>query len=152
MKCTVIIDEEREEEIVVYAHKRGRLTERIQSMAEEGEDPCEIIAYLNGSAIRLSPTEPLCFISEGGKVFAVTEKGRLAVKERLYSLEERLGDAYIKLSQSCLANAKKIRKFDASLAGSLFAVFDGGYRECISRRQITAVKNRFFKKERKKSK
>jgi len=145
MKFKLIIDTERDEEIVVYAHGRTPLTERIEALAKEDEEPHEIIAYGNGEAHILSPEEPLCFISEEGRVLAVMPEGRLVVRERLWSLEERLGDAYVRLSQSCLANARRIKKFDASLAGSLIAVFEGGYREYVSRRQMAAVKRRFLK-------
>ncbi len=150
VKCTLIIDKERDEEIIIYAKERNKLTERIEALAQENEDPCEIIAYSKDSTIRLSPDDALCFISEDGRVLAVTAEGRLVVRERLWSLEERLGDAYVRLSQSCLANSRKIKSFDASLAGSLIAVFEGGYREYVSRRQMAAVKRRFIKGGKKK--
>lgn len=140
MKCTTVIDPGREEEVVIYTKKRTDLTDRIEALINDSES--EYLGYADKSVIRYEPHEVTCFSVEGGKVFAVTDGGKLEIKERLYTIAERLDGDFIKINQSCIANIKKIKMFTPSVSGSLIVVFKNGYRDCVSRRQMKAVKER----------
>jgi len=140
MKFTLIIDPEREEEVLVYAHKKSGLTERIAELAEEACE--ELFGYLEGRAVKLDVLSVCAFAVEDSKVFAITDKGRFAIRERLYRLEERFGDSFVKINQSCLVRVDSIEKFDASIGGSLMVTTRCGYRDYVSRRQLKSVKER----------
>ena len=141
MKCKTVIDPKREEEILIYAHKRSKLVEEIEALAERGSK--EWIGYDDQRQIlQFSSHEIYCFVSESNKVFAITTRGRLAIKERLYLLEELLDDNFVKLNQSCIANIRMIERFDASFSGTLSVIFQNGYRDYVSRRQLKIVKER----------
>ena len=81
--------------------------------------------------------------AEAEKVFAMTSDGRYQLKGRLYQIEDMLSDNFIKINQSCVANIKMIKRFDASISGQLTVYFQNGYRDYVSRRNIKAVKQKF---------
>ena len=51
-----------------------------------------------------------------------------------------LPDGFIKINQSTVANISKIARFGTSFDGSLYVTFKNGYRDYVSRRQISNVK------------
>ncbi len=141
MKCTLIITNEHEEEVVIYAHKKTKLIEEIEEMIN-GSAP-EIIGYGENQAVRLKNDEVTCFMVEDNKVYALTDKDKYQLKQRLYQLEEILPDTFVKINQSCIANIRKIERFDTSISGTLIINFKNGYKDYVSRRQMKAVKERF---------
>ncbi len=141
MKCKLIIDPSREEEVVIYAHAPSPLTEAIEQLA--AERPLGLIGYRGSQIVPLDPAEVLCFAVEENKVVAYLEGERLQMKCRLYQLEELLPRQFIKINQSCLANMKKIKRFETSFGGALRVLFEGGHTDYVSRRQMRAVKERF---------
>ncbi len=140
MKCHIIIDEHREEEVIIYAHEKTALVQEIARLVADGDRP--LVGYRNKEAVPLTVSEVICFSVEAGKVYAVTDAERLWVKCRLYQLEENLPDHFVKLNQSCIANIRRIARFDASLAGALTVIFQNGQRDYVSRRNVKKVKER----------
>ncbi len=140
MKCTIVIDKDREEEVLVYAHAPSELTRELEALVQNHQT--ELIGYGDGSATRLQPSETFCFTVEGGKVYAMTKDERWQIKERLYLLEERLSKDFIRINQSCIVNAKQIARFEASLGGALLVILKNGYKDYVSRRQLKTVKER----------
>ena len=141
MKCTLIITNEHEEEVVIYARERTKLTDDIKALV--GDSVPELMGYKENQAVKLSADEVYCFIVEGNKVYALTDKEKFQLKCRLYQLEEILPDIFVKINQSCLANIRKIGRFDTSVSGTLLIKFKNGYKDYVSRRQMKAVKERF---------
>lgn len=141
MKCTLIITNEHEEEVVIYARERTKLTNDIEALVI-GSVP-EIIGYGENQAVRLKIDEVTCFMVEDNKVYALTDKDKYQLKQRLYQLEEMLPDNFVKINQSCIANIRQIKKFDTSVSGTLLIKFKNGYKDYVSRRQMKAVKERF---------
>lgn len=140
MKFSVVIDKEREEEILMYLHERTALVDEIEEMIKK--NPTELMGYKDNEIVKLSPSEILCFTVDDNKVFAVTENGRFWVKQRLYVIEDMLDKGFVKINQSCIANIKQIRKFDTSISGTLTVLFKNGDKDYVSRRQMKAVKER----------
>ena len=64
------------------------------------------------------------------------------LKERLYSLEEKLPETFVRINQSCLANIKKMDRFDTTISGTLKIQFKNGHMDYVSRRQLKTVKER----------
>ncbi len=140
MKCIITIDKEREEEVLIFVHEKTQLIEDIEALINNNEK--ELVGYSKGEVYRLSPSEVYCFTVENSKVYAITEKDRLQIKLRLYQVEEMLGSGFVKINQSCIANIKKIKKFDTSVSGMLTVTFKNGYRDYVSRRNLKLVKER----------
>lgn len=141
MKCTLIITDEHQEEVVIYARERTKLTDDIEALVIGSVT--EIIGYGENQAIRLRTDEVTCFMVEDSKVYALTDKEKYQLKQRLYQLEEMLPDNFVKINQSCIANIRQIKKFDTSVSGTLVINFKNGYKDYVSRRQMKTVKERF---------
>lgn len=141
MKCTLIITDEHEEEVVIYARERTKLTDDIEALVI-GSVP-ELIGYKENQTVKISSDSVYCFTVEDNKVYALTDSEKLQIKLRLYQLEEILSDTFVKINQSCIANIRKIERFDTSVSGTLLIKFKNGYKDYVSRRQMKAVKERF---------
>lgn len=141
MKCEIIIDPSAEERVVVHAKGESDLTRSIQSLVEE--HTTRLVGYRDGEIVPLTPAEITCVSVEGDRVFALCGNEKLQVKRRLYVLEEMLGDGFVKINQSCLANVSKVERFDASVSGTLKVKFRNGHVDYVSRRQLKRVKERF---------
>lgn len=141
MKCTTYIDKEKEEEVLIYAHEKTKLIEDIEKLVESSA--VEIVATLNGEKIIINPLDVCCFISEGNKIFALVDDKKYQIKYRLYQLEEmKINHHFMKINQSCYANIKQIKKFDLTILGTIKVIFNNGYTDYISRRQLKHVKER----------
>lgn len=140
MKCQTIIDKSRDEEVLIYAHAESSLTREIEALVTAHST--ELIGYGERSVITLSPAEVICFTAESDKVYALTDTEQLRIRSRLYTLEEALGGDFVRINQSCIANIKKIKRFEASFGGALLVIFKNGHKDYVSRRQLKAVKER----------
>ena len=140
MKLRIVIDKNRDEEILIYAHKKTALLCEIEQLVNN--DSFDLTGYGETETVKLNLNEICCFITEDNKVFALTEKDKYRLKSRLYQIEENLNDNFVKINQSCIANIKKIDKFKASVGGALTVVFKNGYVDFVSRRNLKNVKER----------
>ena len=141
MKLKIFIDKDHEEEVIVYTKKRTELVSAIEKLINQND--MNLMGFNETEAVPLTAEEVFCFISENGKVYAITEKEKLLIRQRLYQLEENLSDDFLKINQSCLANVKKIARFDTSISGNLTVRFRNGYTDYVSRRNIRNIKERF---------
>ena len=140
MKCELHIDKNTDEKVLIYAHEQNKAVEEIKSFVENQD--IELIGYKDGEIEKLNPNKVNCFIIENSKIYAITDDDKYHVKLRLYNLEEMLGESFIKINQSCIANIRKIKKFDSSISGTLSVVFKNGYIDYVSRRNIKSIKER----------
>ena len=140
MKCELHIDKNTDEKVLIYAHEQNKAVEEIKSFVENQD--IELIGYKDGEIEKLNPNKVNCFIIENSKIYAITDDDKYHVKLRLYNLEEMLGESFIKINQSCIANIRKIKKFDSSISGTLSVIFKNGYIDYVSRRNIKSIKER----------
>ncbi|MBQ5601213.1 MAG: LytTR family transcriptional regulator DNA-binding domain-containing protein [Clostridia bacterium] len=140
MKCRTVIDKDREEEVVIYVHEKNSLSYEIEELVL-GKS-LELFGYKDKNIVKLSPSDVFCFTVENNKVYAICEKEKYQIKQRLYLLEEILDKDFVKINQSCIANIRKISKFDTSITGTLMVSFKNGHRDYVSRRQMKKVKER----------
>lgn len=144
MKITTVIDKEREEEIIIYLHEENKISAEIEGLVFKKKS--RLVGYDGDAILNISFEDVVCFLTEAGRVYAMLDKGRVRVRERLYELEAMLGTEFIKINQSCIANISKIKRFDVTIGGALRAEFKNGSREYVSRRQMKNVKKRFLRK------
>ena len=140
MKCEIIIDSALEEKIVIYAKENSVLIEDIKQMVEKSS--IGLVGYNEKEMVTLNPLDIYCVTIIDNRVFAICENEKLQLKERLYSLEEKLPETFIKINKSTLANIQKIERFDASISGTLKILFKNGYVDYVSRRQLKTIKER----------
>ena len=146
MKYTTIIDPTGKQEVIIHARRRTPEIDALENYILHMDT--ELLGYGNeGQIIPLHPDEISCFTVAEGRVYALTDGGKLLVRFPLYALEEMLGDGFLRINQSCLGNIRRITRFDASIGGSLMVTFVGGHRDYVSRRQLKTVKERMGMKK-----
>lgn len=144
MKFKMIIDPTKDEEIVVTTHAPSELTEKIQQLVQEYTGTDRVAAYLEDDIQMLPFAEITCITVIDGKTVAVDSKGkRYRLKQRLYELEAILPQSFIRINKSAIANERMIERFAANFSGAVDAVFQGGYREYVSRRCFAEIKRRY---------
>lgn len=140
MKCEIIIDSLCDERVVVYARTRNALVEEIEKLTQQSLTT--LLGYKDSEIVKLNITDIHCISVISNKVYAILDGERYLLKERLYSLAEKLPDFFVKINQSCIANLNKIERFDASISGTLKLQFKNGYTDFVSRRQLKFIKER----------
>ena len=140
MKYTIIIDENREEEILIYAHEKTPFIEEIEKLILT--ESVELIGYKEKEIVKILLADVYCFNIENNKIYAILQNEKLQLKQRLYEVEKILDESFVKINQSCIVNIKKIKRFDASFSGSLLVILKNGYKDYVSRRQLKIVKER----------
>ena len=143
MKYKTVIDPRREEEVIIYARRRTREVEALEAYVEGMST--ELLGYSDeGQILPLHPADVHCFTVENGKTYALTDTERLTVRLPLYAIEELLDGraGFVRINQSCLANIRRIARFDASIGGALMVTFHNAHRDYVSRRQLKTVKER----------
>ena len=140
MKLQIVIDSNRDEEIIVYAHNKSPLVIEIEELVNNHS--IDLIGYTENETVKLNLNDIYCFFTEDNKVYALTENEKFRLKSRLYQLEKNLNNNFVKINQSCIANIKMIDRFKGTVGGSLTAVFKNGYVDFVSRRKLKNVKER----------
>lgn len=141
MKCEIIIDQNAEERVVIYTKAESTLTENIKRLVEQSRKG--LVGYSDREIIPLDIKDIFCVTVMSGRVYAICENEKFLLKERLYTLEGKLNERFIKINQSCIANMDKIERFDASFSGTLKVCFKNGHTDYVSRRQLKFIKERF---------
>ena len=145
MKFKLIIDKEKEEEVVITAHQRTALVSQIEALISKHTD--RIPGYTEEDIKMLSVSEIECVTVLDGKTYAIDSKNcRYRLKQRLYELEQQLPPFFIRINKSALANEARLDRFQVTYAGSVDAVFKCGYTEYVSRRCFSEIKRRFERK------
>ena len=141
MKFKLIIDSEKDEEIVATVHNRSALIDEIEALLSKHTD--RIIGYTEDDIKMLCVSEIECITVLDGKTYAIDAKNiRYRLKQRLYELESTLPSCFIRINKSALANEHRLDRFQVTYAGSVDAVFKCGYREYVSRRCFAQIKRR----------
>ena len=104
MKYKLIIDENHEEELIIYAHSKNNIVNKIINILDDKVN--SINGYYDDEIYLLNLDNIHCFVIENTKTYAYYNKDKLLVKYRLYELENILDDNFIKINQSCIINIK----------------------------------------------
>ena len=141
MKFKLIIDKEKDEEVVATVHERSPLIDEIESLISKHTD--RIPGYTEDDIKMLSISEIECITVLDGKTYAIDSKNcRYRLKQRLYELEEQLPTSFIRINKSTLANESALDRFTVTVVGSVDTVFQCGYTEYVSRRCFAQIKRR----------
>ncbi len=147
MKFKLIIDKEKDEELVATVHNRTALIDEIEALIQKHTGTDRIPGYTEDDIKMLSVAEIECVTVLDGKTYAIDSKNcHYRLKQRLYELEEQLPSCFIRINKSALANERALERFTVTYAGSVDAVFKCGYTEYVSRRCFAQIKRRFESK------
>lgn len=141
MKFRLIIDQDKDEEIVATVHSRSILIDEMEALISKHTN--RIPGYTEDDIKMLSISEIECVTVLDGKTYAIDyQNKRYRIKQRLYELEAMLPPAFIRINKSTLANENALDRFSVTIAGSVDAVFKCGYKEYVSRRCFAQIKRR----------
>ena len=142
MKFKLIIDKDKDEQIVATVKSRSPLIDEIETLISKHTD--RIPGYTEDDIKMLSVGEIQCITVLDNKTYAIDSNNhRYRLKQRLYELEQQLPPSFIRINKSTLANEPHIDRFSVTYAGSVDAVFKCGYRDYVSRRCFAQIKRRF---------
>lgn len=145
MKFKLIIDKEKDEEVVITAHSRTDLVNEIEALVAKHTD--RIPGYTEDDIKMLSVSQIECVTVLDGKTYAIDVNNcRYRLKQRLYELEDMLPSSFVRINKSALANERALDRFKVTYAGSVDAVFKCGYTEYVSRRCFAQIKRRLENK------
>lgn len=145
MKFRLIIDREKDEEVIVTAKERSALIDEIEALISKHSD--RIPGYTDDDIKMLSVSDIQCVTVLDGKTYAIDSNNqRYRLKARLYELENTLPSSFIRINKSALANEKALDRFAVTYTGAVDAVFKCGYREYVSRRCFAQIRRRFDNK------
>ena len=145
MKFRLIIDKEKDEEVVATVHCRNALVAEIEALISKHSD--RIPGYTDDDIKMLTVSQIQCITVLDGKTYAIdSDNHRYRIKQRLYELEQQLPSSFIRINKSTLANEARLDRFSVTYAGSVDAVFKCGYTEYVSRRCFAQIKRRFESK------
>jgi len=145
MKFKLVIDKTKDEELVATVHRRTALIDEIEMLISKYTD--RIIGYAEDDIKMLSVSEIECVTVLDGKTYAIDQDGKqYRLKQRLYELEAVLPPSFIRINKSTLANESALDRFTVTVAGSVDAIFQCGYREYVSRRCFAQIRRRLESK------
>lgn len=144
MKFRLIINKEKDEEVVATVHSRSLLIDEIEALILQHAGADRIAGYTEDDIKMLTVSDIECITVLGGKTYAIdTGNRRYRLKQRLYELEAQLPSSFIRINKSTLANENRLDRFAVTYSGAVDAIFQCGYREYVSRRCFAQIKRRF---------
>lgn len=147
MRFKLIIDGTAEETVSVVAHRRSSLTDELESVVRSYSGENEISAYAYGEMRTLDFSNIECISVSGGKCEVIDSEFKVyTVRERLYEIEQRLPQCFIRINKSAIANERAIERFNTDFSGGVTVQFKCGHSDYVSRRCFAEIKRRFKKK------
>ena len=147
MRFRLIIDKEKDEEVVATVHSRTSLINEIEALIQKHAGTDRIPGYTEDDIKMLWVCDIECVTVLDGKTYAIDSGNRrYRLKQRLYELEQQLPSSFIRINKSTLANESALDRFTVTVAGSVDAVFKCGYTEYVSRRCFSEIKRRLESK------
>lgn len=126
--------------VVVYAPEKTKVIEEIENLAIS--EDINILGYDEDEVFPININDILSFYVENDKTYAILMDKTYSIKFRLYQIEEKLTNDFIRINKSRIINRKYIEKFDLSWSGTLLVVMKNGLKDYVSRRLISSVKER----------
>lgn len=147
MKFKLLIDPSSEESVTVVARMRSGLTDELENTVRRYSGENEISAYADGEMRAIAFSDIECVSVSGGKCEVIDRSGRsYTVRVRLYEIEQRLPQYFIRINKSALANERAIERFNTDFSGGVTVKFKCGYSDYVSRRCFAEIKRRFKEK------
>ena len=118
-------------------------TKEVIGLRELLEDVLDkrVTVHKNQEAKTLPTHEIIRIFSENKKVFLRTLDDTYEVRDRLYSLEEKLDNrSFVRISNSEIVNISQIEKLDMSYSGTIKMCMKNGDTTFVSRRYVSRIK------------
>ena len=141
MKFVLIVDSEKQPSVTVVCNKVTRAVQKIEEICNQADGEL-IYGYQADEIIPLALADITCFFTKDNKVYARVEEREYVVKLRIKQIVELIDDSFIKINQGCIVKVNAIKRFTASIGGSLQITLKDGYTDYVARREIRNIKRR----------
>ncbi len=131
--------------VVAYTPEKTDLIFKIERLINDDElfiSGFNCYGYLENDVVPLKIKDIERFYIEDDKTFCAAENKKYKIKLRLYQIEEKLNDDFIKINQSDIININYIKRFNSSITGTLLIEMKNGDTDYVSRRMIKNLKER----------
>lgn len=146
MEFHLNIDKNAEERVDATLHGKSVFSDRLEELCRSYSGDDSLTVYTDDEMRVLKIRDIECVTVIDGKTYAIDANGeRCRLRGRLYEIEERLPQYFIRINKSSIANRRRIERFAAVLSGSVDAVFKSGYRDYVSRRCFAVIKKEWKK-------
>lgn len=124
---------------VIYTNE---MTTEIRRMAAifEIENPDLIPVVENGRIVVLRPDEIYMVRVENERTVVYTKEKQYSSAKRLYEFEATLGNGFMRISKSTLANLRFLDYIEPTLGGLMLIVLKNGRKDYISRKYLPVFK------------
>ena len=144
MNFRLIIDKEKNEEVVMVSHSANNFTAKIENLvlSYSGNDEISVMGEDDIVSIKFSEIECITIIDR--KLYAInSNREKYRINQKLCDIEEKLPEYFIRINKSAIANERKISSFKAGFSGAVDAIFKCGYKDYVSRRCFAIIKRRY---------
>lgn len=141
MKVEIKLDPNIKETTVTITAKN--ITNEVEQLSKQIEsiNNKAINAWKNKELYILDINQIESIYSNSGKVYIRTETAEYTSKNKLYELEEIVGNtAFIRVSNSEIINFNKLKTVDLGIIGTIKLNLQSGYSTYVSRRNINKIK------------
>ena len=144
MKFSLILDKEKDEEVIVYSHSANELTAKIERIVMEAGGEGGLYVYSEDEIKRIDFSDIECITIIERKVYVICNSGKkYRTNRKLCDIEAILPTYFIRINKSSLANENHIKSYKANFSGAVDAIFKCGYKEYVSRRCFANIKRRY---------
>lgn len=127
-------------EVHIHAPEYTEAVEQLMKKLNQQTMPATIAGYWEGDIHLLQIDEVLSIYSEQGKVFLQTDEGEFEARNRLYELEERFEQQFIRVNKATLVNLKKIISIQSKVLGNPQVVLANNSTIPVSRNYFKTLK------------
>lgn len=146
-RIKIIIDENIEEpQITIQTKERTKEIEQIVDAINciNEKNLRYITGYQKDKIVNISKDDVVRIRRVGRQVILETEDESLVLKKTLRQLDEELDkNTFVRISQSEIINAFKVKSLDVSITGTIIIEFSNGTTSDVSRRFVKSVR-KFF--------
>lgn len=151
LKINLNTDEQLNEDTIIIninASKNCNQLHKFINHIQQFENKKEnIIGFIDNELYIIPIDSILYFYTENQKCYCKTDNKNYIIKKRLYELDDFLNsEQFIRISNSCIINIKKIECFDLNRTGNISVKFTNGDSKDVSKRRVSYITK--FLKER----
>ncbi len=146
-RIKIIIDENIEEpQITIQTKERTKEIEQIVDAINcfNEKKLLNLMGYQKDKIVNVSKDDVVRIRRIGRQVILETEDESFVLKKTLRQLDEELDkNTFVRISQSEIINAFKVKSLDVSITGTIIIEFSNGTTSDVSRRFVKSVR-KFF--------
>ena len=134
------------DEIIIVCQRRSNEIKRLERIIEGalGAD-AEMVLLLGDAEFFIPQSEILFFETESGKVTAHTRERMYYAKSTLLQLEDTLSQDFIRVSKSCILNAREVSAISHNITGNGEVLFRNTNKKVyVSRGYYKELKTKIY--------